>query len=121
MPNTTTERPLRLCDVCLGLDDHPRHVQAVPEATSDGVPDPAVLDQLPDGLPARALADYLRPTQVTRHLDCCAALGCIVCEATEEITAGARGQNLIDTIANGALDGFEPPEVTTNEETGLHG
>lgn len=121
MPDTSTaERRLRLCSECGGLDDHPRHVQIVGDAP-DAIPSSEFVDSLRDGIPAHALAELLRPGVVVRHIDCCAAKGCVVCLATEQVTAGQRGQELIDAIANGALEGFEPPEVTSNKETGLDG
>lgn len=68
------ERPIRDCDVCHQQDDHPRHV-------------------IQHG-----------PDQFTlRHLDCCAAQGCRTCVATEAITDGARGADLLAVIQSGAL------------------
>lgn len=63
------DRPMRYCDVCGGLDDHPRHVHAAPAGV------------------------------VIRHLDCCASRGCETCQATEAETEGRRGQELIDHLA----------------------
>lgn len=64
-----SNRPLRQCDVCRGIDDHPRHVQQT--------------------------GGQLR----IRHMDCCAAQGCEVCKTTEADNAGRRGQELIDHLA----------------------
>lgn len=77
MPSKT-ERPLRVCDVCNQADDHPRHVQPV----RGGVP-------------------------LVRHMDCCAARGCGICQATEAVTAGARGDELLATIRSGVLDDLD--------------
>lgn len=68
-------RPLRVCDVCNQADDHPRHVQPIRGGTN-----------------------------LVRHLDCCAAKGCGICQATEAVTAGARGDKLLKAIQGGALD-----------------
>lgn len=64
-----SDRPLRLCDVCGQLDDHPRHVQNLgPRGT------------------------------VIRHMDCCASRGCETCAETEKANGGKRGQKLIDHL-----------------------
>lgn len=113
MPDT---RPLRLCDVCFELDDHPRHVQAMPPGEGV-VPTEEQLNSI-EGAPASAIAQMLNPNTIIRHLNCCAAQGCAICQATEELTKGARGQELIDAIAGGALDGFDPDSVTAGASNG---
>jgi hypothetical protein len=70
MPDETTQRPLRGCDVCGRVDDHPRHVQV------GGTAGPVI-----------------------RHHDCCASRGCPTCTQTEAENAGRRGQDLIDHLA----------------------
>lgn len=97
---------MRYCDLCGGLDDHPRHVQAVPVGTPGAAPSPEFLESLGDG-PAFATALLLTPTSLIRHLDCCAAAGCGTCVKTEAATRGVRGKKLIDAIAAGALDNVE--------------
>ena len=72
------ERPVRGCDVCGQTDDHPRHVIGHPDHGG-----------------------------TVRHMDCCAASGCAVCQATEQRTAGARGGDLLAAIQGGALDGLD--------------
>lgn len=67
----TEVRPVRSCDVCGQVDDHPRHI----------------LQTLDGG------------TVTIRHMDCCAANGCEVCQATEEANGALRGQELIDHLA----------------------
>ncbi len=75
-----------------------------------------VLDGLPP-MPPAAMMELLNPRVLSRHLDCCASRGCEVCQATEAVTAGARGQDLIDAIVGGATkdvntDGLAlPPEA----------
>lgn len=64
------ERPQRSCDLCGLIDDHPRHVLVL---------EPGV-------------------AQVA-HLDCCAANGCPVCQASEEANGGRRGDELIAYLA----------------------
>ena len=60
------ERPVRFCDACKQYDNHPRHAHGNPLA-----------------------GGWLR------HMDCCASLGCPVCQETEAANAGARGAELI--------------------------
>lgn len=55
--------PIRKCPICFGVDDHPRHVHA-----------------LPDG------------TDLPLHMDCCAASrNCDVCHAQLEGVGGVEG------------------------------
>src|SRR5688572_19133117 len=98
-----SDRPLRYCDICGGLDDHPRHVIAVPS----GGEAPGNLLNSVEGGSAAAVRELVNDRVLIRHLDCCAAAGCEVCQATEKATKGARGQKLVDAIAKGALDSVE--------------
>lgn len=95
---TNTERPLRLCDVCGQLDDHPRHVQGLPPGSTDGTPTKEFLDSLAPGAPVSAIAELLNPLTIVRHMDCCAAQGCEICAATEQEYGARRGQALIDHL-----------------------
>lgn len=94
-----SDRPIRYCDLCGGLDDHPRHVIAVP---AGGAAPNEVLASV-DGGPASAVAELLNDRVLIRHIDCCAAAGCEVCQATEAVTNGARGEQLLSAIEAGAL------------------
>lgn len=109
-------RPLRYCDVCGELDDHPRHVVSVPAGTPGAVPSQEFLDSLPPG-PVSAVAQLIAPTTVIRHLNCCADAGCQVCAITEEATAGARGSELVAILtAPDALAGVDVTDVPLNVE-----
>lgn len=104
-----SERPLRLCDICGGLDDHPRHVFAVAPDDAN-VPPPEYTEQADvTGAPLKAVAQLLNPGTKIRHMDCCAEAGCVLCQATEAELGGVRGQELIDALLGGALDGFVAP------------
>lgn len=62
------ERPVRPCDVCGQEDDHPRHVLAMADGSTQ-----------------------------TRHMDCCREAGCPD-GSCDEVTAGAedlRGDELV--------------------------
>lgn len=95
-----TERPMRLCDVCGGLDDHPRHVTGLPAGAIEGTPSNDRLVELTDGrtIPVLALKELLNPTTIVRHMDCCAAQGCLICAETEQEYEARRGQELINHL-----------------------
>lgn len=93
-----SERRLRLCDVCGGLDDHPRHVTGLPPGATEGTPSTEFLDSLASGAPVSAIAELMNPQTIVRHMDCCAANGCELCAATEHDNGERRGQELIDHL-----------------------
>lgn len=74
-------RPIRGCDVCGQVDDHPRHVVAVIESRG--------------------------PKTFIRHMDCCAASGCEACRATEEVVGHLKGEEKLNAILSGALADVE--------------
>jgi hypothetical protein len=74
------DRKLRICDVCGGVDDHPRHVLAaglgeipVNEANLAKV---LADDSLTAEEKAAIVADIVDTTTQLRHLDCCTTVGC---------------------------------------------
>lgn len=100
------KRPLRICEVCGGVDDHPRHVYGVAEG--DGVTDPEVAAlaisnvKSPGDLPA-IIAQVQDTSTIMRHMDCCREAGCPdgTCHI---VTAGAeslRGAKLLAHIQGG--------------------
>jgi hypothetical protein len=69
-------RPLRVCEVCGGYDDHPRHTVVSAEGEV-GVPSPEVVDlMVQNGASGQAITDAMDPTTQIRHLDCCEQVGC---------------------------------------------
>lgn len=93
-----SDRITRGCDVCAGVDDHPRHVTSVREG---GVPDQDMIDKLlANNIPAAAMAEILDPTTVVRHFDCC---NCEVCqESLANAPEGAKhGTKLIAHLTKG--------------------
>lgn len=110
MTTTATEaRPLRFCDACGGLDDHPRHVT---DGVNNGKPSADVLAGFKlDGAPPAAIEQLFERSVRVRHIDCCAADGCPVCAATEKVTKGKRGDALLKAITNGALADFDAPDI----------
>lgn len=95
-----SDRPLRFCDVCGGLDDHPRHVTQYAGDESAGRPDDEWLAGVDlSGATTFAAERLLSGNLRERHLDCCASQGCETCIATEKETKGLRGSELIDHLA----------------------
>ena len=103
------QRLRRLCDVCAQLDDHPRHVQSLPDGSQGTVPSVEFLTNLPDGIPALAIAELMDPTTVVRHMDCCASKGCNVCLDVVDATGGAHGEKLLAVLTKGAADHLGTP------------
>lgn len=80
MGNIGGDRPLRVCDLCGGVDDHPRHVIGGYEITTFEPPSDAIVGKVLDTAPVEHRARLLRELQDTssqdRHLDCCREYGC---------------------------------------------
>jgi hypothetical protein len=80
------KRPVRLCESCLQVDDHPRHVLVTTPgegATPADVADRALREASEAGHDLSALLSQIRDdTELDRHIDCCAADGCSVCQET---------------------------------------
>jgi hypothetical protein len=103
-------RPLRHCDVCAGVDDHPRHVigaAAGEGRTSDEVAD-RVLASIPPGGDVAGVVRGLRDDiTIYRHMDCCRAVGCPADRPEDSCavrTAGAedkRGSALVRHLVKG--------------------
>jgi hypothetical protein len=75
------KRPLRLCDSCGQVDDHPRHVFAT---NPDNVSGASNADLVREALSKAksneekeaVLAAAMDNNVLTKHVDCCAADGC---------------------------------------------
>jgi hypothetical protein len=70
-------RPLRVCDLCGGVDDHPRHVitgQTMPKPGQDILA--KVLAAAPEAERVRLVDELLDTNASDRHMDCCRAAGC---------------------------------------------
>lgn len=90
--------PLRMCDSCGGVDDHPRHVYGV--VTGDGrVADDVAAKALENAGPedfAEILRQIRDETTVMKHMDCCRADGCPdnVCDTVTDGAEDLRGDDL---------------------------
>lgn len=98
----TEQRPLRMCDSCGGVDDHPRHVFAHADGegkTSDEVADKA-LDSARE-LGSDQFKEILRQVRdnatIQKHMDCCRNDGCP--DGTcDEVTKGAEDKSGADLV-----------------------
>lgn len=95
-----SDRPLRGCELCGGVDTDPRHVVATPKGDA-GVPEGVILKRLiANGIPDEALTEIMQDDTQVRHLDCCAAAGCPAepeaqCGAPERAGSGKTGDELL--------------------------
>lgn len=99
------KRPLRMCDSCGGVDDHPRHVFAYAEGdgeTEAVVASEAIGNTSKEDLPT-ILAQIADRSTTMKHMDCCRADGCP--DGTcNEVTKGAetlRGSALVKHLTKG--------------------
>lgn len=102
---TPAARPLRLCDSCAQLDDHPRHVIGV--ASGDNTPPPEFVQRAldlagPDNN-AVVVSELLDTSTTMKHMDCCAADGCPDGSCTDIVADadGAQGDELVELLTGG--------------------
>lgn len=105
--NIGNGRPLRGCNACGQLDDHPRHGfgRSAARDSERFVDDRAVaaaLAQAPAEDRDRIELEMSGTRGLAYHLDCCRALGCQDCA---NVPADLRGGQLLDHILNGAENG----------------
>ncbi len=99
-------RALQVCDLCGGVDDHPRHQfvggvagQAIIRPPSEAMV-AKVMANSPEQHRAEMVARLTNVTTTDRHLDCCRADGCPTGECDAR-TAGAehlRGGALLEHL-----------------------
>lgn len=106
--NIGNGRHLRVCDLCGGVDDHPRHVLAGGEAGVYEPPSEEIIARVVEQAPADELPRLLRELIDTgsqdRHMDCCRAAGCPAGTCGPQ-TAGAedlRGGELLAHLTRAA-------------------
>lgn len=82
MANIGNGRPVRVCDACGVVDDHPRHSFAgtIPGQEITGPPDEEVLNRMLETAPvadrSRLVGALMDRSTIDRHLDCCREVGC---------------------------------------------
>lgn len=101
-------RPLRVCDLCGGVDDHPRHVIAGSVTDVFPAPSTEVMDRVLKAAPAaergRLVRDLVDTSSSDRHLQCCAAAGCPggTCDAQIAGAEDLRGADLLGHLMSKA-------------------
>lgn len=111
MGNIGGGRVLKVCDVCGGVDDHPRHVIAGSVADTFDPVDPEIVAKVvanaarqtaEDGV-NRLIADLLDRSSQERHMDCCAEVGCPTgtCGEVMHAAGSRRGAALLKHITKG--------------------
>ena len=100
-------RPLRICDVCGQIDDHPRHVVGhdvngpVPVNTALVVAISSRTDLSPEDKES-IVADILDTTLEQRHMDCCVQAGCPDGSCAPNAITGLTGAELLAHITGEA-------------------
>lgn len=96
-------RVLRVCDLCGGVDDHPRHVIAGTDQDAFTRPSDDIIAKVIAAAPpeevGRLVGELVDTTASDRHLDCCAAAGCPTGTCGPQV-AGAPGvgQQMLDHL-----------------------
>ena len=104
-------RVLKVCDVCGGVDDHPRHMLAGSTTGIFEPVDPAIVAAVaanaakvaPEAECNRLIADLLDQSSQERHMDCCATTGCPTgaCDEVIHAAGSRRGAALLAHIQKG--------------------
>jgi hypothetical protein len=97
------KRPLRICDGCGQVDDHPRHVFVTAGLPVNQEHVDAVLadESIPAAAKGQLVRDIVDTTVQQRHMDCCRDLGCPdrSCDAVlATLSQPATGKKLLDHI-----------------------
>lgn len=96
-------RALRVCDLCGGVDDHPRHALAGGDAGAYAAPQGDVIRKVSAAVADldpreadRLLSDLMDTGGQDRHIDCCRAAGCPTgdCDAAPDL----RGAELLTAL-----------------------
>jgi len=99
--NIGGDRALRVCDLCGGVDDHPRHVIAGDTRETFAAPAEdivqKVLEEAPEDQRSKLVRDLFDTTSSDRHMDCCREAGCPTgdCERTTQGAEDKRGAALL--------------------------
>lgn len=114
MTENAGKRPVRMCDACGGVDDHPRHVHGTAVGESNTTPDivAKALDNVGslgndlDRASARlAVLGHVQDSSTQmKHLDCCAADGCPdgTCQLTVQGADGKTGDAMLKHVQSKA-------------------
>jgi hypothetical protein len=118
MADEVVVEPTRACDVCGGVDDHPRHVANVAADHPRSVPSDEIVNKaIENGAPAVAIRALLDPTTTMAHHDCCKAAGCPdgVCDKVlaEVGDDKLKGDKLRAALKSGKVDHLTVATYTT--------
>lgn len=101
----TETRPVRVCDSCGGVDDHPRHVYSQ-DGTTNGRTSPEVAKKaLAAAGEEHFEAIYAQITDDTvtyKHMDCCRADGCPdgACDVVTKGAEDKKGMALVKHLTS---------------------
>jgi hypothetical protein len=106
MANIGNGRVVRVCDLCGGVDDHPRHVIAGAYGAGDARhPAPSddvvakVIEAAPEAERGRLVRELMDTASLERHLDCCAAAGCPTGTCGPQVAdAPGTGRKMLDHL-----------------------
>lgn len=107
----TETRPMRMCDSCGQVDDHPRHVFALAEG--QGNTDPSIAAKAVRAAGEENIEAILAQVQdsatIQKHMDCCRTDGCPD-GSCNVVTAGAEDKKGDDLVAHLTSLKVEPDE-----------
>lgn len=123
MANIGGGRVLRVCDLCGGVDDHPRHILGASyDPNGEPLPPPSdeiiakVVAAAPEKDRARLIRDLMDPTSSDRHLDCCAAAGCPSNTCAPQVhDAPGTGRKMLEHLVNQEFRFADRPDVVKGE------
>ena len=87
------KRPVRMCDSCGGVDDHPRHVfgYAPGDAATEAEIGSKAIENASAADRAAIIAQVRDESTTMKHMDCCRADGCPD-GSCNVVTAGAENK-----------------------------
>lgn len=97
-------RALQVCDLCGGVDDHPRHHLGGGQAGEYDAPAASLIAKVAQEAPEadrdRLVAELLDTGTTSRHKDCCRTAGCPTGECDSELDGwnGKTGKGLLTHI-----------------------
>lgn len=111
-----TDIPLRVCDLCGGVDDHPRHSFGGPQPDAFRPPTDEIVEKVLAAAPAadraRLLRELMDTSSIDLHKDCCRDAGCPTGTCGEELgdVGELRGADLRDALTERGLQAAQSVE-----------
>lgn len=97
-------RPLRVCDLCGGVDTDPRHSFGGPRTNTFRSPSKEIVDKVlnvaPEEKRHELLASLYDTSSIDLHKDCCRDAGCPTGDCSTELdeVGDLRGEELRDAL-----------------------